>query len=145
MSDRYLVIDKEILPDVFEKVMMAKELLRSGRIKEVTEATKTVGVSRSTFYKYKDKVFSYSESETGKKVILSFMLNHMQGVLSNVLQILSSSGGNILTINQEIPINHVASVNITIESKELTKSLDELLSELEMILGVQSVSILAME
>lgn len=145
MSDRYLVIDKEILPDVFEKVMMVKELLRSGKVKEVTEATKTVGVSRSTFYKYKDKMFSYSENEAGKKVIISFMLNHMQGVLSNVLLVLSTSGGNILTINQEIPINHIASVNITIESKDLTRSLDELIESLEGITGVQSVSILAME
>ncbi|OHW61549.1 hypothetical protein EUAN_20900 [Andreesenia angusta] len=145
MSDRYLVIDKEILPDVFEKVMMAKELLRSGKVREVTEATRTVGVSRSTFYKYKDKVFSYSENEAGKKVIISFMLNHMQGVLSNVLQVISANGGNILTINQEIPINHIASVNITIESNGLTKSLDELIGELDSILGVQSVSVLAME
>lgn len=145
MSNRYLVIDKEILPDVFEKVIRAKELLRSGKVKEITEAVKAVGVSRSTFYKYKDKVFNYSENETGKKVILSFMLRHTQGILSNVIQTLSINGGNILTINQEIPINDIAGVNITFESKNLTKSVDDLLNELKAIVGVESVSILAME
>jgi chorismate mutase len=145
MPDRYLVIDKEILPDVFDKVLEAKELLRSGRVKEITEATRKVGISRSTFYKYKDKVFPFSETEVGKKVILSFMLNHMQGVLSNVLQVISAKGGNILTINQEIPINEMASVNITIESAGLTETLEELTEELAGIIGVQKVYILAME
>lgn len=145
MSDRYLVIDKEILPDVFDKVIKAKEILRSGRVKEVTEAVKAVGISRSTFYKYKDRVFPFSETEVGKKVIFSFMLNHMQGVLSNVLKVISAKGGNILTINQEIPINDIASVNITIESTGLSESLEELTENLSSIIGVQKVYILAME
>lgn len=145
MSNRYFVIDKEILPDVFEKVVMAKELLNSGKCREVTEAVKSVGVSRSTFYKYRDYVFPYSETKSGKKVILRFMLKHTQGVLSNVLQVLSSNGGNILTINQEIPINERASVNITFDSKSLSKTVEELICDLEGILGVEHVSILAME
>ena len=87
INTKYLVIDKDILPDVFEKVIQAKELLSSGEIGEITEAVKRVGISRSTFYKYRSHVFTLDEKSIGKRVTLAFLLNHTQGILSNVLKI----------------------------------------------------------
>lgn len=145
MSNKYLIVDKEVLPSAFEKVINAKELLISGEYEEVTEAVKAAGVSRSTFYKYKDKVFKFSEKNLSRKIILNFMLKHKQGVLADVLQLLSVKGGNILTINQEIPINDIASVNITFEFQSISESMDDLIDDLKNVEGVRDVSILAME
>ncbi|MDO5707342.1 MAG: ACT domain-containing protein [Andreesenia angusta] len=144
-SSKYLIIEKEVLPDIFEKVLLAKELLMIGEYKEVTEAVKEVGISRSSFYKYRDKVFRFSEKNVSKKVIMNFMLNHRQGVLAYLIKTLSSFGGNILTINQEIPINGIASVNITFEIQSLSRNLDKMTSELKKIDGVSQASIIAME
>lgn len=144
-DSRFLVIDKEILPDIFEKVVEAKELIRTNKVKGVTEATKKVGISRSAFYKYKDYVYTLNDSNVGKKVNLSFLLTHKAGVLSNVLHIISSNNGNILTINQDTPINNVANVNIIFDITEISTKLDNIIHEIENIHGVEKLEILAME
>ena len=145
VNTKYLVIDKDILPDVFEKVVEAKELLSSGEITEITEAVKRVGISRSTFYKYRSHVFTLNEKSTGKRVTLSFLLNHTHGILSNVIQTISSSGGNVLTINQDIPINDVANVSITFDMNNLRLSLEEVVEEIRDIKGVQKLVIVTMQ
>ncbi|AFS77152.1 phenylalanine biosynthesis protein PheB [Gottschalkia acidurici 9a] len=145
IESKYLVIDKDILPDVFEKVLLAKELLRTGEVKEITEAVKKVGISRSTFYKYKDSVFTLDERSMGKKVTLSFLLSHMQGVLSNVLQTISANGGNVLTINQDIPIHDVANVSITFDVSHIKISIEEVIEEVKSIEGVQKLVVVTME
>lgn len=145
INTKYLVIDKDILPDVFEKVVEAKELLSSGVVTEITEAVKRVGISRSTFYKYRSHVFTLDEKSTGKRVTLSFLLNHTHGILSNVIQTISTNGGNVLTINQDIPINDLANVSITFEMNHLKVSLEEVVKEIRSIKGVQKLVIVTMQ
>ena len=60
MQSNYLIVDRRILPDYYEKVVQARDMLREGRVKEVSEAVKLVGISRSTYYKYKDYIFAPS-------------------------------------------------------------------------------------
>ncbi len=145
MDNKYLVIDKEILPDVFEKVLIAKELLRKGEVKGITEAVNKAGISRSTFYKYKDYVFTLSEGTMGKKVTISMLLSHELGVLSNIINKISEKKGNILTINQDIPINNIANVSITFDITNLTITLDEMMKEIRESKGVIKLDLVAME
>lgn len=145
IDTKYLVIDKDILPDVFEKVIIAKDLLSSGEVLEITEAVKRVGISRSSFYKYRSHVFTLDEKSSGKRVTLAFLLNHTQGILSNVLKSISDSGGNILTLNQDIPINNVANVSITFDMNNLKLSLEETVEEIRKIKGVKKLVIVTME
>lgn len=145
MDSKYLVIDKKILPDVFEKVLKAKELLRMERVKEVTEAVKSVGISRSTFYKYKDHVFSLSEGARGKMVSISFLLKHKTGLLSKIINSISDNNGNVLTINQDIPINNVANISITFDITNITKSLTDILCDIERLEGVEKFNLMSME
>ena len=56
MGSKYLVVDKSILPGYYEKVVEARKLLESGKVKDVSQAAKQVGISRSTYYKYRDYV-----------------------------------------------------------------------------------------
>ena len=49
MQSNYLIVDRRILPDYYEKVVQARDMLREGRVKEVSEAVKLVGISRSTY------------------------------------------------------------------------------------------------
>lgn len=142
---QYFVIEKDVLPDIFEKIIIAKRLLMTGECTEITEVTRRVGISRSSFYKYKDKVFQFSEKNVSKKVIMNFMLNHKHGILADVIKIISEYGANILTLNQEIPINGIASVNITFELNTLNEKTGELVESLKNIKGVRQASIVAME
>ena len=83
MLDDYLIVHKSILPDYYEKVVSARLLVESGEAKDVSDAVRRVGISRSTYYKYKDFIFEPYDIQGGKKAVLSMMLTHEQGVLSD--------------------------------------------------------------
>jgi chorismate mutase len=145
MDKNYLVIDKRVLPDVFDKVITAKRLLKEGKVKEITEATKLAGISRSVFYKYKDFVYEFAESPNGRKLIFNLRIAHEKGVLSSILNFISGKGGNILAIDQGIPINNSAYVTITMDISSLEVEAYQLLDELKEISGVEKVDFMAME
>ena len=131
MKDDYLVIDKKVLPEIFQKVIDTKKLIENGDVKGITEATKVTGISRSVFYKYKDYVFEFSKMSTGRKVTFSMMVRHEKGLLSTILNEISKEGGNILTINQGIPINDVANLNITMDISSMKKNFKVFLNEIK--------------
>ncbi|HHZ01210.1 MAG TPA: ACT domain-containing protein [Sedimentibacter sp.] len=141
----YLIVSKKILPDVYEKVIEARNLINSGSAKSISEAVKAVGISRSTYYKYKDFVFSPDENSIGRKAVVSMMLKHEKGVLSNVLNYLSQEHANILTINQSIPINGKASVNVSLDISDLSKPIDEVVAEMKKLKGTTQVKLLSVE
>ena len=145
MSNDYLVIDKKVLPDVFEKVLYTKKLIQEGEIKGVTEATKVSGISRSVYYKYKDSVFEFSEMSKGRKATFNMIIKHEKGVLSSILNMISEDGGNILTIDQGIPINNTANLSLTIDISTMEKELGALLEDLREIQHVDQVNFIALE
>lgn len=145
MPNKFLIIDNSILPDIFEKVVKVKELLANGKVKDITEGVKTVGISRSTYYKYKDYVFAVSENLNTRKVIIALTLDHEPGTLSKILDKVAFYKGNILTINQEIPINNSANVNITFDMSSLNVELNEFLDEIRDMNHVIKLELVAMD
>lgn len=145
MGYKYLMIHTSVLPDVFEKVIEVKEMMKTGKVKEITEAVKIAGISRSTYYKYKDYVFTVSETMNNHKVIISLTLDHEPGTLSKILDKIAFYKGNILTINQEIPINNTANVNITFDISNLKIELNNLLDEIRNMDHVIKLELVAMD
>ena len=145
MKDDYLVIDKKVLSEIFQKVIDTKKIIENGDVKGITEATKVTGISRSVFYKYKDYVFEFSKMSAGRKVTFSMMVRHEKGLLSTILNEISKEGGNILTINQGIPINDVANLNITMDISSMEKNFKIFLNEINNINGVDNVELIAIE
>ncbi len=143
MNDDYLIIYKSILPDYFELVLKAKALVEDEK-KSVSDACKEVGISRSTFYKYKDKIFKASSSY-GKKSIISLKTADTKGVLSAVLGEIYSFGANVITINQAMPIKNVAFITLAIDISEASADIVELINKLKTIDSVKSVSVIAIE
>ncbi|MTI68617.1 MAG: ACT domain-containing protein [Firmicutes bacterium] len=145
MESKFLVIDKEILPEVFEKVIIVKDMLKRNEVKGITEAVRKVGISRSTYYKYKDHVFRLAQGAKAKRVTIRFLLKHEMGVLSNILEEMAKDKGNILTINQDSPINNIANVSITFDISNMDKSLNDIIKNFENMKGVEEVELIAME
>lgn len=142
---KYLVINSEVLPDVYEKVVEVKELLRTNRIKDVTEAVQMVGLSRSTFYKYRDHVFALKEGMKGQKATISIVIVDKAGTLSNILDNIAKHGGNIYTISQDIPINGAAYINITLDMSGLSIEIKELIDILSNLNNIIKVDLIAVE
>ena len=110
MEERQLVlVDKKVLPEVFDKVLLAKSYLSKNLAKNSSEACKMADLSRSAFYKYKDSVFFYEDQDKSRVITYSLWLSDDPGVLSEVLTALSRFGVNVLTVNQNIPVDRVAS------------------------------------
>ncbi len=113
---RYYLVDSSVLPETFRRVVNAKRLLESGEAKTIAAAAEASGISRSAFYKYKDAVAPFVDMRAGRIVTFYLFVKDIPGVLSSVLSVFASTGVNILTINQGIPVNGCASVTITAES-----------------------------
>jgi len=145
MLEDYLVVHKSVLPDIFEKVLEVKKMMEEKQTLNTSEATKKVGISRSTYYKYKDFVFLPGDSKMEKRAVISFILSHEKGVLSDVLKLISESNCNIITINQNIPIHTKAAVTISMDVSEMKLSLEGFVRNLNEITGVSRLNLVSVE
>lgn len=143
--EKYYIVDSSILPDVVEKVIAARTMIENGQVRQVSEAVKQVGISRGTYYKYKDYVFLPDAGLAQRKAVISLMLHHDRGILSEVLTTLSSADASIITINQNIPIHDWASVVISFDISNLTGTVDSLLAALKKSRGVTDVTLISVE
>lgn len=145
MLENYLIIHKSILPEYYEKVLEVRRILESGKTKDVSQAVKEVGISRSTYYKYKDFIMEPMALSGGRKAVLSMMLTHEPGVLSALLSCISQIGASVLTITQSLPIHGRASVTISLDVTELHGDFAAFLRQIEATPGVEQAKLLAIE
>ncbi len=144
-NSTYYLVDALVLPEVFTKVIEVKKILSRGSVKTVNEAVKEIGLSRSAYYKYKDFIFPFYETSRGRVITLFFVVEDFAGILSGIINSIAKVKANILTINQNIPINGLADVTISIETEGMTGNIDELMSDVRSIEGVRRQGILARE
>ena len=147
MSEKtiYYVLKEKAVPEVLLKVVEAKRLLDSGKAPSVQEATEEVGISRSSFYKYKDDIFPFHDNERGKPITMVIQLDDEPGLLSNVLQAIAKFKINILTIHQSIPINGIASLTLSVDVFNKVNDVEDIVSAIESVEGIHYVKIIAKE
>ncbi|KUO94964.1 ACT domain-containing protein [Ferroacidibacillus organovorans] len=138
-EDPYFLIRRSNLPEVIQKTTLVTELLTRRRDMSVLEAVRAIGLSRSAYYKYKDTVRPFSEAMSGKIVTIALTLEHKPGVLSTVLNTVAAKHGNILTINQSLPLQGIATVILSVDTHTLDATLDDLLQILREVAGVSQV------
>lgn len=140
---KYLLVELKALPDVFVKVIKAKKLLAQGKVKNASEASKAAGISRSAFYKYKDSVYSYDGETTDNIVTFYATLTDKPGILSMFVGKLSEIKANILTVNQNIPIDGAASVTVSarIDNSGYTEQqITDMLHTIDGVINIKTVS-----
>ena len=125
------------------KVVEARKLLDTGKVHTINEAADQVGISRSSFYKYKDDIFQFHDNAQGITITLTFQMKDEPGLLSDVLKVIAEFKANILTIHQSIPINGVASLSLSVQVLPTTGNVSEMLETMERHRGVRNVKILA--
>ena len=147
MSDKssYFVLKEKAVPEVLLKVVEAKRLIDSGKVVSVQEAAEQVGISRSSFYKYKDDIFPFHENQKGKTVTLVIQLDDEPGLLSEVLKSIAEHHANILTIHQSVPVSALASLTLSIDVFSDSGDLKDMVSQIEQVSGIQYVKIIARE
>ena len=144
-KSRYFVVKQKAVPEVLLKVVEAKKMLETERALTVQEAADKVGISRSSFYKYKDDIFPFYDNTKGKTITLAVQMDDVQGLLSDLLHVVAEYKANILTIHQSIPVNGVATLTLSVEVREDTGNVASMIGELEDVRGVHYVKILSRE
>ncbi|UVI28108.1 ACT domain-containing protein [Paenibacillus spongiae] len=142
MGERYFVVREDILPEAIVKTIQVKDMLQRGEASTVHEAAERVGLSRSAFYKYKDGVYTLNQLQRERIVTISMDLEHRSGVLSKVLGLLAGSEGNVLTINQTIPLQGLANVVISMDTSGMNDGLSELVEAIRRQEGVRKASVI---
>lgn len=143
--NKYFVVKQKAVPEVLLKVVEAKRLLESEKAITIQEATDRVGISRSSFYKYKDDIFPFHENAKGRTITMVLQLDDEPGLLSDVLKIVAEYHANILTIHQSIPVNGVATLTLSVEVLPSTDDISQMIEEMENPKGIHSIKILARE
>ena len=138
---KYFVVKKKALPEVLIKVVEAKRLLASERGLTIQEATDQIGISRSSFYKYKDDIFPFHENEKGQTITLVVQMDDTPGLLAEILREVAEYGANILSI----PLNGVATLTLSVEILSTTGNISDMVAEIEENQGVHYLKIVGRE
>ena len=138
----FYLVREDVLPEAMQKTIEAKELIDRGKVHSIFEAVKSVDLSRSAFYKYKDTVFPFHSVVKERMITLFFHIEDRSGTLSELLRIVAVHGCNVLTIHQSIPLQGRANVTLSLNITNLTYDLDQLLSALRKLEVVEKVDII---
>ncbi len=144
-SDEFYIVKQRALPEVLLKVVEAKHRLACDESLTVQEVADAIGLSRSSFYKYKDDILPFHENARGKTLNVMLQVDDKQGILSEILSKIAGCKANVLTIQQSIPTGGIASVALGVEILPETSSTNELLSEMRNVKGVHYLKILGSE
>ena len=144
-TTKYFVVKQKAIPEVLLKVVEAKRLLESEKVLTIQEAVDAVGISRSSFYKYKDDIFPFHDEAKGKTVTFVLQMEDEPGLLSTVLNTIAEFGANILTIHQTIPINGVASLTLSVEVLPTAGDASAMIEKIEEQSGIRYLKILGRE
>lgn len=142
-TPKYFIVEAQAMPEIFRRVAQARQLLETGEADTINAAVRAAGISRSAYYKYKDAVRPFHDMLHGRIVTFQILLKDEPGVLSGALNVFAGSGGNILTINQNIPANGCAAVTVSAETSGLRLTLEELVASVSACFGVLRCEILA--
>lgn len=140
-SKKFFIVREDMLPASILKTARVKEMLTAGEADNVQDAVDELGMARSTYYKYKDGVFPFFNADSMNILNLSLLLQNRSGVLSAVLNSVASLRGNILTINQNLPLHDVAQVTLSVNVEEMDMTVNDFINELRHISGVISAEI----
>ena len=142
---QYYVLKEKAVPDVLLRVVEAKRLLDSGKTDSVQDATEQVGISRSSFYKYKDDIFPFYAGKKGRSITFVIEVDDQPGVMASILNIFALYKANILTIHQSIPINGIASLTLSVDVLPETGDVTQMVARIEEQTGIHYVKILGRE
>lgn len=141
----FYVVREDAVSQILLDVVKAKNLLDSGQASSATEAARMVGISRSSFYKYKEDIFPFDEKARGTTITLVITLSDEPGMLSKILKTIADGKGNILTIHQSIPIHSKATLTVSIRMAPFEGDPDAMVGEIEQMEGVDEVKLLGSE
>lgn len=142
-NQRYYLVREDVLTDAMQKTLEAKQLISSGAVTSIWDAVQQVDLSRSAFYKYRDAVFPFHSIVRERILTVFLLLQDRQGALAKLLETVSDSHCNVLTIHQTIPIQGRANVTLSLDVTNMIGELDGLMQHLKHLDFVESAEVIS--
>ena len=135
-DSKYYVVKQKALPEVLLKVAQVNKIIETKRM-SIAEATESVGISRSSYYKYKDDIFPFRDNVKGKTITFVLSMDDEPGILSVVLKTIAEY--------KAIPVNGVASLTLSVDILPTTGDSAKMIEQIEQLSGVRYLKILSRE
>lgn len=143
--ERYYVLKQSAVPEVLLKVVETKQLLESGAASSVLEAVERVGISRSSYYKYKDDISVYHQTETGQLTVLVIQVDDAPGEFLSILHAIAEYKVNVKNVHQATAVNGVANLMLVLETSADADCMADIVKHIREHPGVHYVKILSKE
>lgn len=144
-KERYYVVKEKAVGEVLLKVVEAKRRLEADSNMTIQKVTEDLGISRSSFYKYKDDIFPFHENAKGMTITFVMQMDDVPGLLAEILGLVAARKANVITIQQAVPANRIALVTISIRVEPGTEDVEQLFEEIKGLEGMHYLKILARE
>lgn len=141
-NTKYYVVKRKALPEILLEVAKVNQMLENEDL-TIAEATARVGISRSSYYKYKDDIYPLRDNIHGSALTFVMSMEDEPGLLSRASKIIAGYGVNILTIQQTMPVNGVSTLTMTLEFLPSSGDSSDMIAEIEKLQGVRYLKILA--
>lgn len=140
---RFYLVKEDVLTESMLKTIEVKKLLASGEASTIQEAAKSIGLSRSAFYKYRDTVFPFESVARERIVTIFIQLEDRKGSLATLLSVVTNAKCNVLTIHQTIPVQGRANVTLSLDVTAMEVKMERFIQNLKSPDFVESVSVIS--
>lgn len=141
----FYVLREKAVPEVLLKVVEMKKLLDVNKDMPILDAAEQIGISRSSFYKYKDDISPFYQGEKGRIITVIIQVDDAPGVLSYIVQKIAEYKLNVLTIHQSIPVHKVATITISAEVLSTEENVAEVIDELQLYEQIRDLTLVGSE
>ena len=138
---KFYTVKRRALPEVLLKVVEVNRLLQSGKARTVRQAIDCVGISRSSYYKYKDDIFPMHEKIQGKTITFVMEMEDRPGLLAHILEKVAACQVNVLSIHQSIPVHSIALVTLSVRVLPVSEDVPGLFERIEHAEGIHNLKI----
>ena len=137
-KNKLYLISGKALPKVLDLVLKTKDLIETKNY-SISNATKQIGISRTTYYKYCNEIFYYDNNSENSTYKIDILNIDKVGVLSKITEAISKNKFNILTINQNNPIKGNTKISVNVIMTNNTCSIVKLVDEIKKVKYIKEV------
>lgn len=137
-KNKLYIISGKALPKVLDLVLKTKDLIETKNF-SISNATKQIGISRTTYYKYCNEIFYYDNNSENSTYKIDILNIDKVGVLSKITEAISKNKFNILTINQNNPIKGNTKISVNVIMTNNTCSIEKLVDEIKKVKYIKEV------
>lgn len=138
-KEKFYLVEKNALPEVFDKVIQVKDGIRKRKYPSINQAVKEIGISRSAYYKYRNSVFTYKGTDLEAVDLFNLIIEIDMISPQKVFYVFEKYSTVMLSIQQSPVAKGISSLQIICRKVPLADT-QKILSYLKKTHGILQVN-----